>query len=77
MEVRAFNPPSVGDPFGILQRDHRKLVVVDGGNCLLGRVLRGAGVGGHARPGSLAGYRSGDTRTGSGCSSAHLRANLG
>lgn len=30
--VAAFNPPRValGDPFGALQRDHRKLVVVDG-----------------------------------------------
>lgn len=30
--VSAFNPPRVafGDPFGALQRDHRKLVVVDG-----------------------------------------------
>ena len=32
VHVRAFNPPGVrlGDPFGALQRDHRKLVVVDG-----------------------------------------------
>ncbi len=29
-EVRAFNRPSLGDPFGVLQRDHRKLVCVDG-----------------------------------------------
>ena len=36
VEVRAFNPPSVGDPFGILQRDHRKLVVVDGEIAFLG-----------------------------------------
>lgn len=30
--VRSFNPPSLalGDPLGALQRDHRKLVVVDG-----------------------------------------------
>lgn len=30
--VRAFNKPGIrlGDPFGFLQRDHRKLVVVDG-----------------------------------------------
>lgn len=30
--IRAFNPPSLalGDPLGVLQRDHRKLVVVDG-----------------------------------------------
>jgi len=32
VHVRAFNPPAIrlGDPFGALQRDHRKLVVVDG-----------------------------------------------
>lgn len=30
VQVRAFNRPSLRDPFGILQRDHRKLVVVDG-----------------------------------------------
>ena len=29
-EVRAFNRPSLRDPYGIFQRDHRKLVVVDG-----------------------------------------------
>ena len=36
VEVRAFNPPSVGDPLGILQRDHRKLVAVDGEVAFLG-----------------------------------------
>lgn len=30
VEVRAFNRPSVRDPFGVMQRDHRKLVCVDG-----------------------------------------------
>ncbi len=30
VEVRAFNPPSIRDPFGLFQRDHRKLVCVDG-----------------------------------------------
>lgn len=32
VEIRAFNPPSLalGDPLGLLQRDHRKLVAVDG-----------------------------------------------
>jgi cardiolipin synthase len=30
VEVRAFNRPSLRDPFGVLQRDHRKLVCVDG-----------------------------------------------
>jgi cardiolipin synthase len=29
-EVRAFNRPSLRDPYGVFQRDHRKLVVVDG-----------------------------------------------
>ncbi len=30
VQVRAFNRPSFRDPFGVLQRDHRKLVVADG-----------------------------------------------
>lgn len=30
VELRAFNPPSPKDPFSLLQRDHRKLVCVDG-----------------------------------------------
>ncbi len=30
VQVRAFNPPSLRDAFGVLQRDHRKLVCVDG-----------------------------------------------
>ena len=30
VQVRAFNRPSVRDPYGVFQRDHRKLVVVDG-----------------------------------------------
>ncbi len=30
VEVRAFNRPSIRDPLGVLQRDHRKLVCVDG-----------------------------------------------
>jgi cardiolipin synthase len=29
-EVRAFNPPWIGSPFGWLQRDHRKMMAVDG-----------------------------------------------
>lgn len=36
VEVRAFNRPSLGDPLGLLQRDHRKLVVVDGEVAFLG-----------------------------------------
>ncbi|MEX0935545.1 MAG: phospholipase D-like domain-containing protein [Gemmatimonadota bacterium] len=36
IEVRAFNPPSIADPLGLLQRDHRKLVVVDGEVCFVG-----------------------------------------
>lgn len=37
-QVRAFNPPSLalGDPLGALQRDHRKLVVVDGDVAFVG-----------------------------------------
>ena len=30
VEIRAFNRPSLLDPLGLLQRDHRKLVCVDG-----------------------------------------------
>lgn len=29
-EVRAFNPPAIGSPFGLMQRDHRKMMTVDG-----------------------------------------------
>jgi cardiolipin synthase len=29
-EVRVFNPPQLGEPFGWITRDHRKLLVVDG-----------------------------------------------
>jgi cardiolipin synthase A/B len=36
VEVRAFNPPSVRDPFGVLQRDHRKMVCVDGTVAFIG-----------------------------------------
>ena len=36
VEVRAFNPPALSDPFGILQRDHRKLVCVDGEVAFIG-----------------------------------------
>lgn len=36
IEVRAFNPPSIRDPFGVLQRDHRKMVCVDGGVAFIG-----------------------------------------
>ena len=36
VEVRAFNRPSLRDPFGVLQRDHRKLVAVDGRLAFLG-----------------------------------------
>jgi cardiolipin synthase len=36
VEVRAFNRPSGRDPFGVLQRDHRKVVCVDGGLAFVG-----------------------------------------
>jgi len=51
VEVRAFNPPSVRNPFGILQRDHRKVVCVDGEVAFVGGFCVGeewAGKGGHA-----------------------------
>jgi cardiolipin synthase len=36
VEVRAFNPPSIRNPFGLLQRDHRKMVCVDGAVAFIG-----------------------------------------
>ena len=30
VEVRSVNPPTLGEPLGIIRRDHRKLLVVDG-----------------------------------------------
>lgn len=38
VQIRAFNPPSLalGDPLGALQRDHRKLVAVDGDIAFVG-----------------------------------------
>ena len=36
VQVRAFNPPSIRDPFGVLQRDHRKMVCVDGTVAFIG-----------------------------------------
>ena len=36
VEVRAFNRPSLDDPFGLLQRDHRKVVCVDGRGAFVG-----------------------------------------
>jgi cardiolipin synthase len=36
VEVRAFNPPSIRDPFGMFQRDHRKMVCVDGAVAFIG-----------------------------------------
>ena len=48
IEVRAFNRPSVRDPYGIFQRDHRKLVVVGWrGGLRRGLVCR-PGVGGQS-----------------------------
>ncbi|NNF12693.1 MAG: cardiolipin synthase B [Gemmatimonadetes bacterium] len=43
VQVTAFNPPRValGNPFGALQRDHRKLVVVDGKVAHLGGLCVG------------------------------------
>src|SRR4030095_6206288 len=36
VETRAFNRPSARDPFGVLQRDHRKVVCVDGSIAFVG-----------------------------------------
>ena len=37
-EVRTFNPPNLGSPFGWVSRDHRKLLVVDAAIGFLGGV---------------------------------------
>src|SRR5579859_5835871 len=37
-QVRAFNPPQFGQPFGWVSRDHRKLLVVDGAQGFLSGV---------------------------------------
>ena len=44
VHVRAFNPPSlaIGDPFRILRRDHRKLIVLDGKVAYVGGFCLGA-----------------------------------
>ncbi|MFP3948095.1 MAG: phospholipase D-like domain-containing protein [Longimicrobiales bacterium] len=36
VEVRSFNPPTLRDPFGVFQRDHRKVVCVDGETAFVG-----------------------------------------
>jgi cardiolipin synthase len=43
VHLRAFNPPRIrlGDPFGAVQRDHRKLVVVDGDIAWIGGMCVG------------------------------------
>lgn len=41
VEVRAFNPPAPTDPLGILQRDHRKLICVDGRKAFVGGLCIG------------------------------------
>jgi cardiolipin synthase len=49
--VRAFNPPSVRNPLGVFQRDHRKLVCVDGEVAFVGGFCVGAAwAGGRDRP---------------------------
>ncbi len=41
VEVRAFNPPTIRDPFGVFQRDHRKVVCVDGRVAFVGGLCVG------------------------------------
>jgi cardiolipin synthase len=40
-EVRGFNPPFSARPLGVLRRDHRKLVVADGRDAMLGGICIG------------------------------------
>lgn len=42
VQVRAFNRPSIKDPYGVFQRDHRKLVAVDGCVAFVGGFCIGA-----------------------------------
>lgn len=42
VQVRAFNRPSIRDPYGVFQRDHRKLVAVDGCVAFVGGFCIGA-----------------------------------
>lgn len=49
-EVRVFNPPQLGEPFGWVSRDHRKLLVVDGMHGFLSGVcISEKWLGDHAR----------------------------
>lgn len=41
VEVRGFNPPLTSRPLGVLRRDHRKLVVADGRDAMLGGICIG------------------------------------
>jgi cardiolipin synthase len=41
VELRAFNRPRLRDPWGLLQRDHRKLVCVDGTTAFVGGLCIG------------------------------------
>ena len=50
-EVRIFNPPQLGQPFGWISRDHRKLLVVDGTQGFLSGVCISAKWLGDARRG--------------------------
>jgi cardiolipin synthase A/B len=49
-QVRVFNPPQFGEPFGWISRDHRKLLVVDGVEGFLSGVcISSKWLGDHAR----------------------------
>jgi len=50
-QVRVFNPPKLGQPFGWFSRDHRKLLVVDGAQGFLSGVCISAKWLGNARRG--------------------------
>ncbi|HEX4025434.1 MAG TPA: phospholipase D-like domain-containing protein [Steroidobacteraceae bacterium] len=41
-QVRVFNPPRLGEPFGWISRDHRKLLVIDGAQGFLSGVCLSA-----------------------------------
>jgi len=41
VEVRAFGPPRIANPLGIFSRDHRKLVLADGSDAVIGGLCIG------------------------------------
>ena len=77
VELRAFNRPSIRDPYGVFQRDHRKLVVVDGEVAFAGGFCIGQEWAGTRDAPPLAGHRHRDSGTGRVGGQQGLRPDLG